>query len=100
MVGANDRVWREEFRREFCLPFAEFYERVLPGVPMGELDPLYVKHFDASAEPVAELPGARDFLEHCAGSGKRLFLLSSVKHRHWERQADQQRPELKGPIHD
>ena len=82
---------REEFRREFCLPFTEFYERVLPGVPMEELDPLYVKHFDASAEPVTELPGAREFLEHCAGSSRRLFLLSSVKHHHWERQAEQLR---------
>ena len=79
---------RDSFRREFCLPFTKFYDRVLPGVPITDLDPIYTKHFDASDEIVEELPGARAFLEHCAGSGRRVFLLSSIKHHHFETQAD------------
>ena len=78
---------REEFRREFCLPFTDFYARVLPGVALEALDPLYVEYFDASAELVEELPGARRFLDHCSLAGRRLFLLSSVKTEHFERQA-------------
>ncbi len=78
---------REGFRRAFRLPFAEFYAEVLPGVPMSELDPLYTQFFDASEAPVRELPGARAFLDHCRQSGRRVFLLSSIKHHHFERQA-------------
>ena len=78
---------REEFRRVFRLPFTEFYEEVLPGVPMAELDPLYTQFFDASEAEVEELPGARRFLEHCADTGRRVFLLSSIKAHHFERQA-------------
>ncbi len=78
---------RESFRREFRLPFAEFYERVLPGVPIAELDPIYTRHFDLAGTPVDALPGAHAFLAHCTETGRRLFLLSSVKRLHFERQA-------------
>ncbi len=78
---------RDAFCRAFRLPFSEFYAEVLPGVPMAELDPLYTQFFDASDTPVAELPGARQFLEHCADTGRRVFLLSSIKTHHFERQA-------------
>ena len=78
---------QEEFCREFCLPFADFYARVLPGIPLSDLDPIYMRCFEASEERVEELPGARRFLEHCATVGRRVFLLSSVKKQHFERQA-------------
>ena len=78
---------REAFCSEFSLPFSMFYDRKLPGVPMSELDPLYTRHFDDSAEKVVELAGARPFLEDCADKSRRVFLLSSIKRHHFERQA-------------
>lgn len=78
---------RDEFCRAFKLPFADFYDEVLPGVPMSELDPLYTRFFDASDAVVEELPGARRFLQHCADTGKRVFLLSSIKTHHFEKQS-------------
>ena len=78
---------REEFCRDFCLPFVDYYDRILPGVPMAELDALYTEFFDASRERVTELPGARQFLDYCLNSERRIFLLSSIKDHHFETQA-------------
>ncbi len=80
---------REQFCREFSLPFADFYERFLPDVPMSKLDSLYTKFFDSSKEKVTELPGARTFLDYCIRSRRRIFLLSSIKSHHFESQAQQ-----------
>ncbi len=77
---------RERFRREFSLPFVEFYARTLPGIPMEELDALYHRHFDALNERVELLPGAREFLELCRETGRRLFLLSTINPLHWAKQ--------------
>lgn len=76
-----------QFKDEFCLPFTDFYDRKLPGVSIAELDPLYTEFFDASTETVGELPGARGFLEFCRQTGLRVFLLSSIKAHHFEKQA-------------
>ena len=80
---------REQFCRQFCLPFADFYDRVLPGVPMSELDALYTEFFDSSKKKVTELPGARAFLDYCTSSRRRIFLLSSIKSHHFEAQAQE-----------
>lgn len=76
-----------QFKEEFCLPFTDFYDRKLPGVSIAELDPLYTEFFDASTEIVEELPGARDFLEFCRSQELRVFLLSSIKAHHFDKQA-------------
>jgi phosphoglycolate phosphatase len=78
---------REQFRRDFCLPFVDFYDRFLPGISMSELDALYTEFFDSSDKQVTELPGARVFLDYCLTTGKRIFLLSSIKNDHFETQA-------------
>ena len=80
---------RQQFCREFSLPFKDFYDRVLPGVPMSELDSLYTKFFDSSEEKVTELPGARIFLDYCVRAQHRIFLLSSIKNHHFESQAEE-----------
>ena len=80
---------REKFCREFRLPFKEFYDRVLPGVAMDELDSLYTRFFDESEKQATELPGARVFLDYCIKTGRRIFLLSSIKKHHFEAQAKQ-----------
>ncbi len=78
---------REEFLERFRLPFTEFYAEHLPGIPMDEIEPLYVEHFGEPGDDVEVLPHAREFLEYCRGSGRRMFVLSSTKAAHFEAQA-------------
>jgi phosphoglycolate phosphatase len=78
---------RDEFRRQFRLPFTEFYEEYLPDVPLPELDAAFHGHFVQIQDDVTPLPGLYEFLEFCRGSGRRLFLLSSMKREHFEVQS-------------
>lgn len=80
---------REEFRAQFRLPFLHWYEEVLPGVTMEELDRVFLAAFAASEQPVTVLPHAREFLEHCAEEGRRMFVLSSAPQQAVEQQARQ-----------
>ena len=63
---------RDAFCSMFCLPFVDFYDKVLPGMEMADLDALYTQFFDASDESVKELPGSRVFLEYCEELGIRI----------------------------
>lgn len=78
---------RETFRQHFRLPFTEFYEEFLPGVPMDELEDLFHRRFVGIQDDVTPLPGLFEFLEFCRESGRRLFLLSSVRNEHFDAQA-------------
>ncbi len=79
---------REEFRRHFRLPFTEFYEEFLPDVPLVELDALFHRRFVEIQDEVAPLPGLYEFLDFCRASGRRLFLLSSMKQEHFDVQSE------------
>ena len=79
---------RDEFRQKFRLPFTEFYEEYLPDVPLPELDAAFHGHFVTIQDDVTPLPGLYDFLEFCRASGRRLFLLSSMKREHFEVQSE------------
>jgi phosphoglycolate phosphatase-like HAD superfamily hydrolase/ADP-ribose pyrophosphatase YjhB (NUDIX family) len=96
VIGATNHVLehfgrpaltRDEFRRHFRLPFTEFYDEFLPGVPPGELDALFHRRFVEIQDQVAPLPGLYEFLDFCRGSGRRLFLLSSMKQEHFDVQS-------------
>ncbi|MDA0813302.1 MAG: NUDIX domain-containing protein [Verrucomicrobia bacterium] len=78
---------RETFKREFCLPFTVFYERVLPGVPLEELDPVFRSAFSGSSEPATIIPHAKDFLQFCKQRGCRMFVLSSAIEKQLREQA-------------
>ena len=78
---------REEFRRQFRLPFTEFYEEHLPDIPLHELDAAFHGRFVEIQDEVAPLPGLYEFLDFCRESGRRLFLLSSMKREHYEVQS-------------
>jgi phosphoglycolate phosphatase len=80
---------REEFRANFRLPFTDFYEEYLPDVPLPELDALFHRRFVEIQDDVAPLPGLFEFLDYCHLSGRRLFLLSSMKREHFEVQSTQ-----------
>jgi phosphoglycolate phosphatase len=96
VIGATNHVLghfgrpalsREEFRRCFRLPFGEFYEEFLPDVPMDELEEMFHRRFVEIQDEVTPLPGLLEFLEFCRASGRRLFLLSSVRPEHFAAQA-------------
>ena len=69
---------RDRFRRHFRLPYREFYEEFLPGIPLEELEELFRPAFRDSLVPVTVLPHAREKLEWCADHGIRAFILTSM----------------------
>ena len=77
----------EEFRTHFRLPFSEFYAEFLPEATLEGLEPLYERFFSGLHDEVELLPGTRDFLDFCHHSGRRIFLLSTIKASHFDAQA-------------
>jgi phosphoglycolate phosphatase-like HAD superfamily hydrolase/ADP-ribose pyrophosphatase YjhB (NUDIX family) len=76
----------EQFRAEFQLPFANFYQRHTPEVPMEQLEAWFHTEYRQAQETVAELPHAREFLEFCRERKVRTFLLSTVQGGHFKAQ--------------
>ncbi len=77
----------EEFRTHFRLPFSGFYAELLPEATLEGLEPLYEKFFAGLHDEVELLPGAREILTFCQHSGRRTFLLSTIKPDHFAAQA-------------
>jgi len=75
-----------EFRAEFQLPFATFYDRHTPGVPMAQLEQWFHAEFRQAQSSVTELPHARDFLKFCRARGFRTFVLSTIHDDHFKTQ--------------
>jgi phosphoglycolate phosphatase-like HAD superfamily hydrolase/ADP-ribose pyrophosphatase YjhB (NUDIX family) len=73
----------DQFRAEFCLPFARFYERHTPHVPMAQLEQWFHGRFREVQDAVEPLPHAREFLEFCRERGVRTFVLSTVHRDHF-----------------
>ena len=69
---------REEFRQKFRLPYPEFYQEQLPGVPIADLEDTFRNSFAASPVGVTVLPHAREMLAFCREEGIRCFILSSM----------------------
>jgi len=77
---------REGFRLRFRLPYRDFYEEMLPGIPLDELEVHFRKAFTASEAPVTILPHAREKLEWCRDHGVRAFVLTSMDSDAFHRQ--------------
>ncbi len=77
----------EDFRRHFRLPFAGFYAEFLPEATDEGLESLYERFFSNLHDEVELLPGAREVLDFCRATGRRTFLLSTIKRTHFEEQA-------------
>lgn len=73
----------EQFRAEFSLPFANFYSRHTPDVPIAQLEEWFHAEFRRAQASVCELPHARAFLEFCVAKKMRLFVLSSIHTDHF-----------------
>ena len=69
---------QDEFRQSFRLPYSDWYDEHLPGVPLDELEEHFRAAFDASDHPVTPLEGTREFLSWCEQHGIRLFVLTSM----------------------
>jgi phosphoglycolate phosphatase-like HAD superfamily hydrolase len=78
---------REEFRQHFRLPFSGFYAELLPEATEEGLEALYERFFLGLNDDVSLLPGALEFLQFCKSTGRRMFLLSTIKASHFELQA-------------
>ena len=77
-IYGKEPLDRESFRLNFRLPYREFYEEVLPGIPLEELEVHFRKAFSTSQSPVTILPHAREKLEWCREHGIRAFVLTSM----------------------
>jgi len=77
----------DEFRRDFRLPFSGFYSEFLPEATAEGLEGLFERFFQGLQDEIPLLPGAREFLEYCRDTERRIFLLSTIKADHFEEQA-------------
>ena len=80
---------REGFRRSFRLPYREFYEELLPGVDLEELEAHFRPAFDEATSLVTVLPHAREKLEWAKARGLRMFVLTSMDADTFMRQLEQ-----------
>jgi phosphoglycolate phosphatase len=80
---------RESFRRSFRLPYHEFYEKILPGIALEELEAHFRPAFDQAKSPVTVLPHAREKLEWAKQRGMRMFVLTSMDATAFARQLNE-----------
>lgn len=76
----------DEFRAEFQLPYPDYYARVLPDVPIDEVEDHFRYGFKVSCTPVCILPHAREFMLFCRRRGIRCFVLTSVDAKAFDEQ--------------
>ncbi len=79
----------EDFRAEFYLPYPAYYKEKIPHAPMEELEDHFRYAFRHAQNSVTLLPHARSFLEYCARSGIRCFILTSADSKAFAKQAQQ-----------
>ncbi len=80
---------RESFRREFRLPYQEFYAELLPGVSLPELEEHFRPAFAAAKSPVTILPHSLETLSIAHARGVRMFVLTSMDPKAFEIQLRQ-----------
>ncbi|MBE7494056.1 MAG: NUDIX domain-containing protein [Verrucomicrobiaceae bacterium] len=73
---------RQAFRERFRLPYTEFFDEMLPGMPLDRLQQLYLEHFPAGPGGVTLLPHAGELLRQAAAAGVRMVVLSSAPEAH------------------
>ena len=77
----------DEFRKEFYLPFNEFYERVTPGIPLAQLEEWYKESFEEEQKQIEPLSHALEFFDFCKSQQLRTFLLSTIHPDHYRAQS-------------
>jgi phosphoglycolate phosphatase len=84
----RDPLTLEQFRHHFRLPFSGFYAELLPEATSEGLEALYERFFAGLQDDVDLLPGARELLLWCRETGRRTFLLSTIKATHFVEQSN------------
>jgi phosphoglycolate phosphatase len=87
-TAGRAELTRGEFQSCFRLPYTEFFEEMLPGTQLAELQQLYLEHFPHEHEGVVLLPHAGEFIRYAATTGRRMVVLSSAPAQHVEAQAE------------
>lgn len=82
-----DGIDEPSFRREFRLPFGDFYNQRIPGASHKKLEALYNELFPLSEKKAEPIPHALDFVAAMHSQGQRLFVLSAVTASHFHEQA-------------
>jgi phosphoglycolate phosphatase len=77
------------YDREGFRPYREFYEEILPGVDLMELEAHFRPAFDGAVSLVTVLPHAREKLEWAKLRGLRMFVLTSMDRDAFARQLDE-----------
>ena len=80
---------REGFRKNSRLPYHEFYEELLPGIELSELEAYFRPAFDNATSLVTILPHAREKLEWAKQRGVRMFVLTSMDPTAFARQLNE-----------
>lgn len=77
----------DEFRRDFCLPIRNFYERRIPHVPQAKLEEVFLARYHQLLDQITILPDTMGFLEFCRQRGLGVFIASTVDVHTYEQQA-------------
>ena len=78
----------DEFRLEFTLPFARFYQNYLPEFRIEELEVWWHEFFPGVEHLVEPLPGSREFLEFAKSREIRTFICSAIHYNQFATQSE------------
>ncbi len=78
----------EEFRRDFRLPYPDFYKEFLPEIELEQLEVIFKEAFLEAEHLVQPLAPTREFLRQAQRQGLRLLVLSSMNEEALQRQGE------------
>lgn len=76
----NSEISLEEFRKEFCLPYMDFYKKYIPNIPKDKIDSIFRKAIKPELKKITLLDCSREFLEFAKQRRIRVFIFSSFHH--------------------
>jgi FolB domain-containing protein len=79
---------QDEFRAKFCLPFRLFYDRLVPQVPLPELESWFHAEFPKWEHLIQVQPFAREFLQFCRQERLQILILSTIQAAHFRQQSE------------
>ena len=76
--SGREEIQEEEFRKNFCLPYFNFYRRYIPQISQNQIDIWFREGFHQSYGKIALFSGTREVLSFCKKNNILLLMLSSV----------------------
>jgi len=71
------KISEEEFKREFTLPYMNFWRKYIPNAEREKLQKIYAKAFEQVEDQPQIYPGVQEVLQRLHSSGKKLAILST-----------------------